>query len=378
MNERIVWLAAADARGHLMRAHLVRTALARRGVAVDILTTSEHGRAFLRALGSPSALLSSRYAIAFDDRQNMSRARTHANILRYTLRGLRRDLEVLERRAAHADLIVNDFHPALLVGDVGAPVVHVHGTHLWRAIARHFEGSALDRPFEAALHALRARSLGIVEHTLEERRDDGDHRFVPPIVSVPMRSRDEVRAALGVRPGQRLCAIYLNPHFRDPALATARERSLEGFVTHAVGEGYRARRGWRAYDPAFVDVAAAADLLVSAPGMGALAMAHVLDRPLVALVSDQPEQRANLAFLRGRPHALVSINAPIDDVERGVARARELACAPVIDGRARAMRVVDRWVEVFTTLLERAGKRGTRGGRTDDRARARDEQLARR
>ena len=38
---QILWLAAAAARGHLMRAHVLRAALARRGVSVDVVTTSE-------------------------------------------------------------------------------------------------------------------------------------------------------------------------------------------------------------------------------------------------------------------------------------------------------------------------------------------------
>src|SRR5205823_4613604 len=91
-----------------------------------------------------------------------------------------------------------------------------------------------------------------------------------------------------------LAVVYLNPHFRDPAIADAVERALAaaGFAIHAVGEGYARRPGWRAHDPALADAIGAADLLVSAPGLGAISQARALRVPFLALVSDQPEQAA--------------------------------------------------------------------------------------
>ena len=47
---RILYLAVADARGHLMRAHLVRRLLAPVGHRVDVVTTSEEGQRFLDRL----------------------------------------------------------------------------------------------------------------------------------------------------------------------------------------------------------------------------------------------------------------------------------------------------------------------------------------
>src|SRR4051812_16139067 len=82
---RIVWLAVAEARGHLMRAHLVRNLLAPYGVSVDILTTSEAGAAFLRALGTPAQLLPGRYQLVYDADQNLQRRATEIGILRYLL-----------------------------------------------------------------------------------------------------------------------------------------------------------------------------------------------------------------------------------------------------------------------------------------------------
>ena len=311
---RIVWLAVADARGHLMRAHLVRRLLARYGARVDVITTSEEGRAFLQALGTPSEVLSSHFGVAYDVRQNMVRPRTEACILRYLFTPSRgaADLARLSDFARGASYVVNDFHPLLLVSGsrpaggghaFPCPVVHVYGENIWRAIEGHFEGrgpALAHKGFGALVRALRDRAHARIEHTLAAplsgERDPlrRTHRLLP-IVAPPRRSAAEVRAARGLLPGARLAAVYLNPHFADPAVAEAIEESLlaEGYAMHAVGEGYAHRPAWRAYDPDFGSVAAAADLLVSAPGMGAVGMARLFGVPLLALLTDQPEQRQN-------------------------------------------------------------------------------------
>jgi len=53
---RILYLALADRRGHLMRAHLMRQALGRVDIGVEIATTGREGVRFLEGLGTPSAL----------------------------------------------------------------------------------------------------------------------------------------------------------------------------------------------------------------------------------------------------------------------------------------------------------------------------------
>ncbi|MDI1480123.1 hypothetical protein [Polyangium sp. y55x31] len=331
---RIVWLAAADARGHLMRAHLVRGLLARRGIRVDVMTTSEEGRTFLQALGTPSELLSAHYSLAYDAHQNMARARTEACILRYLFTPSRgaADLGRLSEFARGAAYVVNDFHPLLLLGGsrpageghaLPCPVVHVYGENIWRAIEGHFEGrgpAIAHKGFGALVRALRDRAHARIEHTLAAPlAGDGDparrsYRLLP-IVAAPQRSAADVRASLGLAPGARLAAVYLNPHFADPAVASAIEESLaaEGYVMHAVGEGYTARPAWRPYDPDFGSVAAAADLLVSAPGMGAVGMARIFGVPLLALLTDQPEQRQNTSVFASCPagaFAGVELDAP--------------------------------------------------------------------
>ena len=314
---RILWLAAADARGHLMRAHLMRGLLAREGVTVTVITTSEEGQAFLAAMGTPAEILSCHYGVAFDARQNMDRERTEACVLGYLFRPGRgaADLARIAARAAGADILINDFHPLLLLAGSGAalpcPVVHVYGENLWRAIEGNFDGrrpALLGKGYGAAVRALRDRAHARVEHTLgvglAGERDPVRRNYrLPPVIAAPRRAPSAVRAALGVAPRERLAAVYLNPHFEDPAVAAAIEGALaaEGIRMHAVGEGYAGRPGWRPHDASFVDVAAAADLLVSAPGMGAVGQARLLGVPFLALVTDQPEQRENLRFLSGVP-----------------------------------------------------------------------------
>ena len=369
---RILWLAAADARGHLMRAHLMRGLLAREGVEVTVITTSEEGRAFLAAMGTPAEILSCHYGVAFDARQNMDRERTEACVLGYLFRPGRgaADLARLAAQARGAACVVNDFHPLLLLAGSGSalpcPVVHVYGENLWRAIEGNFDGrrpALLGRGYGAAVRALRDRAHTRVEHTLgvglAGEHDPARRSYrLPPVIAAPRRAPAEVRAALGVGPRERLAAVYLNPHFEDPAVASAIEGALraEGIRMHAVGEGYPGRPGWRPHDPSFVDVAAAADLLVSAPGMGAVGQARLLGVPFLALVTDQPEQRDNLRFLSGvRTSAAVALEG---DGSLGPRLRYALAGLSAVSSPALARppagaivaAVHRRWTEVFSDI----------------------------
>src|SRR5687767_1589868 len=97
-KERIVWLAVAEGRGHLMRAQLAARLLAPEGIDVDIVTTSEAGVAFAAEFGLPSKILSTSFRLAYDERQNLARLRTRAMTMSYLLAPTRclRDLSWLE------------------------------------------------------------------------------------------------------------------------------------------------------------------------------------------------------------------------------------------------------------------------------------------
>ncbi len=311
---RILWLATADARGHLMRCQLLVKALRARGWLIDVVTTSAEGQRFLRAFGVQAEVVSEHYRVEFDARHNMARLRTEWRLFRYFVSSQRfvRDLPWLAARAQGADLVVNDsFHPALLLSPlyppgILPPVVHVYGNNLRPALEKNFCGRfprAFARTFQIAMSSCVERSFGRIEHGLAappEGREIAPRTFcVPPVVALPSRGRSELRASLGMTPGQRLAVAYLNPHFRDPAIAHALETAMSqlGFGLYAVGEGYAARPGWRACDTGLANAIGAADLFVSAPGLGALAQARALGVPLLTLVTDQPEQVANLAGL---------------------------------------------------------------------------------
>lgn len=161
MKPRILYLATADARGHLMRAQLLSRALIERGAEVRVLTTSDEGATFLGEFGIAAEVLSRHYAVQFDAQQNMQRAATDRNVARYLFdpRHMLRDIWRLRRLMADVDLLVNDsFHPALLV--MGClpgwrrKVVHVYGASLRRALQSNFHGRLphwLARAFAATI-----------------------------------------------------------------------------------------------------------------------------------------------------------------------------------------------------------------------------------
>jgi hypothetical protein len=145
---RVLWLAVADGRGHLMRAQLMRRLLAPAGIDVDIVTTSRDGARFVdafdeaRSPARPCGVLDGEFGVVFDGQQNLRWGRTAARMSAYV--GLpwrcRADLRWLERRADGAALVVNDsFHPALLLAPlVGHPLrarlVQVYGESLRTAV----------------------------------------------------------------------------------------------------------------------------------------------------------------------------------------------------------------------------------------------------
>ncbi|MDR2837448.1 MAG: hypothetical protein LBV49_02580, partial [Azonexus sp.] len=157
-------------------------------------------------------------------------------------------------------------------------------------------------------------------------------------------------------------AIYLNPHFRDAALAHALSAGLDaaGLTAHRVGEGYAGDglAGWVGVDEDWATKAAHAKLLVSAPGMAALSIAQVYQRPILLVLTDQPEQAANAARAAqlGLKHRAViwrgdgaqfeaQVKEAAADLTRDAARQ-----APAAEGRERAQMRVEAWVERIFAL----------------------------
>jgi hypothetical protein len=392
---RILYLALADARGHLMRAHLLSQNLARVHLEVSVVTTAREGARFLERLGTRARVLSEHFRVEFNDSHDMSRAKTDRRVLNYLLlpwRGLA-DLAQLVGLSRGADLLVNDsLHPILLAAPAlgfPVPVVQVYGENLWRAMEDNFEGRAapwVSRRFRQVLRAVRDRAFGRIIHvvgTPSASRFPGQHTYVlPPLVARPSRPRAEVRQALAVPEGKPLAAIYLNPHFRQPAIASGVETALRrrGFHLHAVGEGYASRPGWRATDANFSEVVYAADLFVSGAGMGALELARASGTPLLVLLGDQPEQERNIADVRERSPALLLRAVPLGGADLASAVA-EAAGALEAGGAARKLLPLhaqkrleateSAWRQAFVDLVAAARVRATArlGRRAPARAR---------
>ena len=371
MTPRILYLATADARGHLMRAQLLSHALRARGAEVAVLTTSDEGVSFLAEFGIAAEVLSRHYAVQFDEQQNMQREATDRNVARYLFdpRCLLRDIWQLRRRLAEVDLLVNDsFHPALLV--MGClpvwrrKIVHVYGASLRQALQDNFHGRLpawLARAFAAAIAFELGRARARLQH---------DFAYVEASETAPGSFNLPTPVALAERPAglpESGVAVYLNPHFRDPALAEGLEQGLAqaALVSLRVGEGYAGRAGWQARDPRWIDAAAHSALIISAPGMAALSVAQVYRRPILLLVSDQPEQLSNArrAAELGLCHEVVvwSGDAPLFATQLAAASRRLIAASvaePQSSGLVHAQRRLDTWVDCLLALagpVKRAG-----------------------
>ncbi len=366
---RMLYLATADARGHLMRAQLLVHALRQAGAEVDVLTTSDEGIAFLSEFGIQARLLSRHYAVQFDAQQNMLRTETNRNVAHYVFRPSRmlRDVLQLAPAMARADLVINDsFHPALLLmgtlPDWRRKVVHVYGGSLKAALTANFEGRV-----HRAFARLFAR---VVDWQIRSARCSMQHDFAhgpneaPDLAAHVTHYLPTPVALAGDDPGAAnangVAAIYLNPHFRDPALAQALCAGLRqaGLSTHQVGEGYAGQGDWVGVDRDWVARAAHSRLIVSAPGMAALSIAHVYQRPILLILTDQPEQTANAARAAQLKlnHRVVVWRGDANDFQQqvaaaatGLAQARttpEHAAA----GRARALARIEAWTTRLLAL----------------------------
>ena len=362
---RITYLATADACGHLMRAQLLTHALRAAGAQVQVITTSDKGVRFLAGFGIEATVLSRHYAVQFDALQNMLRRETDRNVAQYVFHPERmlRDVVRLHAVLRTTDLLVNDsFHPALLF--MGAmpwwrrKIVQVYGSSLRRALETNFDERLpkfFARLFGRTVAWLIGRSRARVEHDFaygEPQQDGkGGYRLPTPVAVVGTNESAGCEMA-------GMAAVYLNPHFTHPLLAQGMEQGLAAAGLNAilVGEGYARRPGWRGQDERWVEAAAQSACIVSAPGMAALSIAAVYRKPILLLLTDQPEQAINAERSAdfGLIHHVVKWRGDPDafarDVTSGVHSLRELSRTPVPDGATgheRATTRLQRWVTLF-------------------------------
>lgn len=367
MPPRIVYLATADARGHLMRAQLIAHALQSEGVSVQVLTTSEEGARFLAGFGIEAPVLSRHYAVQFDSRQNMLRRETDRNVAHYMFRPGRMLRDIVRLRAwfREADLVVNDsFHPALLfmgwMPGWRRKVVHVYGDSLRHALQTNFSGRMpawMATMFGHVVAWQIDRSRARIAHDFaygEPQHDGcGVHRLATPVAVVgeDTQTHDDLAPQ---------AAVYLNPHFEDALLAEGLERGLAdaGVSSHRVGEGYAQRPGWQAQDERWIESAARSVFIVSAPGMAALAIAAVYRKPILLLLTDQPEQAINAARAAqlGLRHRTVVWRGHAGDFSQAVtAAANELLAVAgdgshASEGREAAVARLRHWTALLGSL----------------------------
>lgn len=374
---RILYLAVADARGHLMRGHLLRRLLAPEGIDVDLVTTSVEGQHFLENLGSPSHRISNHFHVEFGARHDMRFGATAARVARYLAfpgRGLA-DGQKLQELAEGAAFVVNDsLHPALLAAPAfgsSMRVVQLAGENLWAAAAAHFDHqpAPVRRAYRRLLARASDRSFARITHTLGATRVDAPSRnwWLPPIVDLPGRSRQQVRDALGVPHGQPLAVVYLNPHFQDEQIAEAVEHALRarGCFLYGVSERFHHRHSWIAQDGRLADAIAAADVYLSGAGMGALEQARAYRTPFVSLLGDQPEQRRNIEAILATGCREVAL-AKLEETPAALQRSIDAALAELPSRRAATtdhphVRALHRsWRDAFTHLVSRTGETDAR------------------
>jgi hypothetical protein len=364
MKPRILYLATADARGHLMRAQLLVHALRKAGAHVEVLTTSVQGQRFLQSFGIDAEVLSSHYAVQFDSGQNMLRKATNCNVAHYVFRPGRmlRDMIRLRRKRHAVDLLINDsFHPALLfMGTLPGwrrKVVHVYGASLKVALINNFEG-LWPRVFGRVFGWIVGRQIDAARSCIEhDFAYDIDETKAPALFRLPTPVALADAQTTPLRDG---AAVYLNPHFSDPHLAEALGAGIAdaGLSAHLVGEGYAHLRDWLGVDPNWASRAARAQLIVSAPGMAALSIARIYQRPIILVLTDQPEQATNAARAArlALVHRVVTWRGDADDFRRQVAHAAAaLSHTPMPDpdgsaGNACAQARIDAWVSRLLTL----------------------------
>ena len=314
---RVLYLAVADGRGHLMRAHLLRPARRQRGSRRRCDHLATRGKHSWPGLGTPAALLPGGFQLLFDDCHRMlarpHRAQAGARYLGLAARPRpRRCLLGRARRGRRASSSTTRF------------TQRRSGWRRRRAWpARTARASTCtattcgERPcttsmaacppwpsggFRRFLRALDARAFGRIAHSrappiARGRRDATGQSLSPPAaVAAPRRARAAVRSAPGPSASaSALAAIYRNPHFRDPRLAAppgdgAGAAGFRSTACRSPGRGAPAAR----LRPRLRRRDRGQRFVVSGAGAAAWSKRGGRRVPLLALRGDQPEQALDL------------------------------------------------------------------------------------
>lgn len=355
-----------------MRAQLLTHALRAQGAQVQVVTTKREGQAFLAQFGIDAMLLSPKphFAMQYDAQQNMQRKATDLNVASYIFTPTRmlRDILTIKKMMRDRQLVMNDsFHMALMfMGQFrtwGRKIVHVHGHSLKKAVIENFDGrlpQLLCRGYRWQTERMLSAARAQIEHDFAYSKPEQiSHRLFR--LATPVKIARGFSENDGSVVTQMPVAAYLNPYFTDEGLASALEQGLADvdLPLHGVGVGYGDRPGWLAQDADWVDHAARAPFIVSAPGMAALSVAQVYQRPIMLLQMDQPEQAHNVARARemGLSHRVVIWRGSQPDFRAQVAQAgRELLALGMRHAisfeqrQAQALARQQAWVDLLMRL----------------------------
>lgn len=321
----ILYLATADARGHLMRCQLLSHQLQSAGHQVTVLTTSQAGIDFLAHFKIKATIFTTFYYVEFDSQQNMKALATDWRIIRYFFLPWHMLTDIIrlkkQQKKQRFDLIINDsLHPAL----ISAPffgirnIVHIHGETLLKALHNNFKDRLpnwLANGFGKAVSYFLSKAKTQLLHNqhISHPKKLKQGWLLPNPVQIPNRNATDTYRCYGFNITKPLALIYLNPHFQDDIFIEKLEQLLFNSNWQFVGisEYYSYRPHWQPYSNDFANLTYTADLLISAAGMAALRLAKVNSCPLLTLATAQPEQQYNLQHLQhNAPHFNLEINNP--------------------------------------------------------------------
>lgn len=368
---RILYLATADARGHLMRGQLLAHYLQAQGDEVDVLTTSEAGVDFLANFGITSTIFTLFYYVEFDQHQNMRALATDWRVIRYFFFPwhMLKDIYRLKQKLKQTpyDLIINDsLHPALIAAPFFGVknIVHIHGETLRQALNENFKNRLPPFLAKAFGHSVnyflgKGRAQLIHSQDIELPETIGPNWRLPNPVQAPNQEAEVTWQHYGFDKQKPLALIYLNPHFQDIAFIERLEQLFNqaGWQFMGISESYTERPHWHKYTDDFANLTFAADLLVSAGGMAALRLAKLNKCPLLALSTAQPEQQNNLMrFTHDAPYFALLTNSDLHWQQAGSflqnLKSNPPEKPPLIEVQTQTERNTHSWLQIFKQLTQ--------------------------
>lgn len=371
----VVYVAVAEARGHLMRASQVCQMLHQEGLHVAPMAFGRHAVAFFEgASGMQAEELSLGYTNAYGLDHSLDVTKTTSNIMNYTFSATgARDMAAILRRMNGARVLLNDLSttpPMVAIAwMVGGPhLINVISENTYYALVNldklcenKAKGAISKKLLDAMFYAATVNFINTMDRSKWFRRD-GVLYYVPPFVQTPATARPSPCRWDGPRPGaRRLFVAYFNPEYRNKAfighlIETARRH--DAFL-HLVSEH---AADWHAdlesdtvqivkQDFGMATLVARADLVITAAGLALPLQAYVAGTPALIVVNRNHVEHAR----NGDVIAREGMGAVVDrweDAQEGAGRALSMDVAPHPDLPERTMQV---WRDEIFKLVDAPG-----------------------